>query len=83
VRTAVGRHPELRKSVLRRSVPAPAPAATGESERENEDERGSHFTAFERTAPVAVARTSKPVCVPGQYAVPVAPGAVFFEPTCH
>jgi hypothetical protein len=64
-------------------VPAPAPAATGESEREDEDERAFHFTAFDRTAPVAVARTSVPVCFPGQYAVPVVPGAVFFEPTCH
>ena len=32
---------------------------------------------------VAVARTRRPVCFPGQYAVPVDPGAVFFEPRCH
>ncbi len=52
--TTVARHPQLRRPLL------PAAAAAGE---ENEDgqrrERApDHFTAFERTAPGAVARTT-------------------------
>src|SRR4051794_7076172 len=59
VRTAVFRHPQGGGSVLALA------ATTGSGEREHEDEREPHFTAFERTAPAAVARTSTPGCGPG------------------
>src|SRR5262249_51661730 len=78
VRAPVARHPQRR-----RPVPARVRTAAGEDEREQQEGGESHLTALERIAPVAVARTSRPVCLPGQYAVPVVPGAVFFEPTCH
>ena len=55
LRATVPRHPERRLPVLARA------AATGEREREQQEGAGSHFSAFERTAPSAVARTSSPL----------------------
>src|SRR4029077_2868304 len=46
VRAVVARHPEGRRAVLARA------AATGGGEREQKKGGASHFTAFERTAPV-------------------------------
>ena len=59
---AVARDPELRRPLL----PAGATAAGEEDEDDERAERApDHFTAFERTAPGAVARTS-PTCLPMQ-----------------
>ena len=56
-------------------------AATGDDEREQQEDGTSHFTAFERTAPVAVARTSTPGCGPGQTFAPTVVAIERFEPT--
>ena len=66
---AVARDPELRRPLL----PAGGAAAAGEEDEDGErgERAPDHFTAFERTAPGAVARTS-PTCLPMQ-ARPAAP----------
>jgi len=49
---------------------------------QNEDGRASHATAFDRIAPVAVARTSRPGCGPGHTAVSAVVLTTRFEPMC-
>ena len=61
---AVARDPELRRPLLLAGA-ATAPGEKKEEDSERAERAPDHFTAFERTAPGAVARTS-PACLPMQ-----------------
>jgi len=75
VGSTVAGDPQRRAAVLART------ATARDGEREQEEEPTPHFTAFERTAPVAVARTSTPGCGPGQTSTFRLPLIVRLEPT--
>src|SRR5262249_3093249 len=76
LRAAVARDPERRLPVL-------APAATaGEGEREQQEGCTSHSSAFERTAPSAVARRGSPLWAAGQAFWPALAAIVLLEPMC-
>src|SRR5581483_471761 len=75
LRPTVAGHPQRRRPVLARA------AATGGDEREHEDGEPLHRSAFERIAPSAVARTSRPLCAATHVFFPICAVAVVLVPT--
>src|SRR5664279_2568265 len=61
-RAAVACDPDLRLALL--PLAAAAEADRGQEDQANRDEAPVHVRALERTAPLRVARTSRPLCAP-------------------